>query len=103
MNNQTHNTEFPPKKYRSQPSLQQPPTPSPPPITPTTSKTICTCDCGEELKTLREKVERINNFIMLRSSYKDERMRKMREQNGERLIAIERVVDIFKGLIREIK
>ena len=97
--NQTHNAECPPKKYRFLTPL-----PPPPQTTPTTStKTICTCHCGEEVKILRENVERINDFIMLRSSYKDEQMRRMKEQNGERLIAIEHVVDIFKGLIHEMK
>lgn len=62
-------------------------------------KTQCTCDCSHEVTTLRDTVERINNYIVARAAHEEERMRRMEEMHREKLVALSRFVDIFKDFV----
>ena len=62
-------------------------------------KTNCSCDCAQEVTTLRDTVERINNYIIARSAHEEERMRRMEEMHREKLVALSRFVDIFKDFV----
>lgn len=62
----------------------------------------CTCECSHEITTLRETIERINNYIVSRAAHEEERMRRVEEQHREKLIAIGRFVDIFKDFIHKL-
>ena len=62
-------------------------------------KTQCTCDCAHEVTTLRDTVERINNYIVARAAHEEERMRRMEEMHREKLVALSRFVDIFKDFV----
>lgn len=62
-------------------------------------KTSCSCECAHEVTTLRDTVERINNYIIARSAHEEERMRRMEEMHREKLVALSRFVDIFKDFV----
>lgn len=62
-------------------------------------KTNCSCECAHEVTTLRDTVERINNYIIARSAHEEERMRRMEEMHREKLVALSRFVDIFKDFV----
>ena len=62
-------------------------------------KTQCTCDCAHEVTTLRDTVERINNYIVARAAHEEERMRRMEDMHREKLVALSRFVDIFKDFV----
>uniref|UniRef100_A0A7M5VGN6 Myb-like domain-containing protein n=1 Tax=Clytia hemisphaerica TaxID=252671 RepID=A0A7M5VGN6_9CNID len=62
-------------------------------------KTQCTCDCSHEVTTLRDTVERINNYIVARAAHEEERMRRVEEMHREKLVALSRFVDIFKDFV----
>jgi len=62
-------------------------------------KSMCSCDCAHEVTTLRDTVERINNYIVARAAHEEERMRRMEEMHREKLVTLSRFVDIFKDFV----
>ena len=61
----------------------------------------CSCEGSHEIATLRETIERVNNYVVARSAHEEERMRRLEDLHREKLIAVSRFVDIFKDFIHK--